>query len=346
MVAAKETQLDAYLRAPDPKIRCILIHGDDPVAVSERCRAVAARIAGSTADPFLVQKLECTSALATGGRLVEEAASPSMFGGTRVIWVSGSSEELAMPLSEVLDAPIEANLVLVESQMLPRKSRLKILLEESPSALVIPLYEADESTIRRLIESTLSRSNLRMDDDTKALLTTMVGTNRTLAAGEAEKLALYCMGASHIGEEEVRAVCDYGAEDDGYELVDAVFCGNLQRADRCFEATLAGGGSGGRVLSLLMTHVAQLQEIRFAIERGLSFEVAMKGLRPPLFFKRVPSMRHQSETWDSAALASAAATLAAAIAAGRMQSALQEALASRALLSVARQAAVRLGDRN
>lgn len=252
----------------------------------------------------------------------------------------GASDDLVAALTEVLEAAVVASLLVIESGTLTRKSRLKTLLEGSPFALVIPLYEADESAIRRLIEITLSRSGLQMEDDAKALLSSMVGSNRTIAVGEVEKLALYCAGASHIGEEDVIAVCNYGGEDDGQELADAVFGGDLRRADRCFEAMLAGGGSGGRVLSQLMAHLVRLQEIRFAVERGVSFDVAVKGLRPPLFFKRVPSMRHQSELWDSAALASAAATLAVATAAGRVQSALQDALASRALLSVARQAVV------
>ena len=76
-------------------------------------------------------------------------------------------------------------------------------------------------------------------------------TARGLARREAEKLALYCLGAERVSIEDVEAICgnDTGSTPD--ELADSVFGGDSggdrdAHADGCRSA----GGSDGRVARL------------------------------------------------------------------------------------------------
>jgi len=71
------------------------------------------------------------------------------------------------------------------------------------------------------------------------------------------------------------------------------------------------------------------------MEEGTSVEAALGEMRPPIHFRRKPMIETALRSWTSERLLSLMAQLANAVLETRRQPALAEALAHRALMSIA-----------
>ena len=134
----------------------------------------------------------------------------------------------------------------------------------------------------------------------------------------------------------MEAVCgnDTGSTPD--ELVDAVFGGDVEAADRLFHDLVRGGEDAGRLLGIVHQQAMRLAEFRLAIDRGVQAEQVVKQARPPVFFRRQRLVLNQLRAWSLTDLVTAGSTLSANVLAARQNAALAQAIAGRSLLSLAR----------
>lgn len=336
MTAIKPAGLDAFLRKPDPAIAAILIYGEEGDAVRELAQRAVKKVAGSLDDPFTVAALTEQDVASDPARLVDEVQSISMFGGARAVWVKGAGDGFLKAALPLLAGKAQGNLVVAEAGALPKNSQLRGQFEKSPHALILPLYEADSGEIAGMVEQILGHDNLKIGQDALARFIELAGTSRGLARREAEKLALYCLGAERVSLEDVEAICgnDTGSTPD--ELADSVFGGEVEEADRLFHDLLRGGQDAGRLLGIVHMQALRLAEFRLAIDRGATADQVVKQARPPVFFRRQRLVTTQLRAWGLSDLVNAGSTLSAGVLAARQNARLAEAIAGRCLLSLAR----------
>ncbi len=332
----KAAAFDGFLRNPPPNLCAMLIYGADAGAVRELAKRAVMKIAGTADDPFNMVRLDDAALASDPGRLADEFASLSMLGGKRVVWVTVAGEAFLKSVEAILNGSGGGNLIVAESGNLAKSSRLRTVFEKNERAFAIAVYEDDGDQISLLIDSILSPLGLVLTPDARVRLLELLGTDRGAVRQEIGKLATYCMGADEIGLEDVEAACGESSGEDADGLVDAVFAGDVEHVDRGFTTLTAAGTDPNRILTLAGLHAVKLQSLKLDLDRGMRVEDALRSAKPPVFFKRHEAVRLQLRIWDLAALLSAASTLSSCTLQMRRTPALAEALASRALLALAR----------
>ena len=129
-------------------------------------------------------------------------------------------------------------------------------------------------------------------------------------------------------------------------MVDAIFEGRLEDADRFATIYGASIGSGRGSLSLVLQHIARLEGMAAQISSGSSVDGVVSAPRFGIFFKRRASVAHQLRIWDTAALLSAEEKVCGAILQTRQYADLTEAIESRTVLALSRMARARQATLN
>ncbi len=337
MTALRASGIDGFLRKPDPAIGALLIYGDEIDAVREIAARAVKKFAGSLDDPFAVTVLADGDLASDPARLIDEVQSMSMFGGNKTIWIKSAEQGFLKAVLPVLEGTISGNFIVAEAGSLAKSSPLRSAFEKSAHACAVPLYGADPEEIVSIATQVLARDKLRMDQDVAHRFLELAGTARGLVRREAEKLALYCLGQARVSVADVEAVCGNDSGRGTDQLADSVFGGDVEDADRLFHDLLQGGTDAGRLLSVVHQHGMKLQDFRVAIERGAAVDQALRQARPPIFFRRLDKLKAQLRAWSLSELVNAGHTLGTNVLAVRQNAGLGQAIASRCLLSVARQ---------
>ncbi len=326
---------EAFVRSPDPSLRAILVYGPDAGLVRERVEALVKAVAEDPADPFRVSELGAREIVEDPARLGDEAAALSLSGGRRAVRLRQADDDLAPHFKDFFATGRGEALVVVEAGDLPPRSALRKIFEGAGAGAAIACYRDDERSLATLIRETLGGFGLEVTPDALAYLGANLGGDRQLSRRELEKLALY-KGArgARIELRDAQACVGDSAALSLEDLAFAVAGGEPAGAERALQRSLQEGGQPVRALGAVARHFQRLHLVRGLTGRGETLDGAVKGLRPPVFWKRAESFKAQATAWPPGALARALERLLEAEAACKQSGAVPETICARTLLKI------------
>jgi len=335
MVALKASDIDKFMARPDPARPIVLVFGPDAGLARERAEALIRVSIDDPNDPFQLARLDGDDLASEPTRLVEEANTIPLFGGRRAVWVKGGSRNFAPAVEALIGASSPDCRVVIEAGDLRRSAPLRALCERAKNAVALPCYADGERDLVRLIDTEMREAGLTISAEARAALVPLLGGDRLASRHEIGKLALFARGKTEVGIDDVMAVVADASTLALDALIDAAFAGRTGELEVQLGKARTAGTSPGTIVSAALRQVSQLHRARLAIENGASISDAAGTLQPFVHFSRKAAVEAALKSWTSARLARAMAQLAEATLEQRRQTSMAEAIAQRALLSLA-----------
>jgi DNA polymerase-3 subunit delta len=335
MVAVKPSEADAFVARPDPARPVVLIYGPDAGLVHERAARLAQVSVDDPSDAFALVRMDGDDISGAPFRLVEEANTVPMFGGRRAIWVRAGSRNIAPAVEALLAAPSPDCRVVIEAGDLRKTSPLRALCEKAKNAAAIGCYSDSERDIAAVIDDELRQAGLAIAPDARAALLPFLGGDRQATRNELRKLALYAHGRDRIAVDDVIAVVADASAVALDNVVDAAFAGRPAEVEMHFGKAHAEGMAAGAIVGATLRHLSALHRMRLSVEEGQSTNGVIEGARPPIHFRRKPLIEAALRAWTAARLREAMGALSDALLETRRQPQLADAIAQRALMTLA-----------
>jgi DNA polymerase III subunit delta len=337
MVQLKPSAVERFVDRLDGNLRLFLLFGPDAGLVNERANRIVKALGFDRADPLSTVRLDADQVAADPARLADEAYAVSMFGGGRLVRISGATRRnLAEAVKPVLEQPPEDGYLLLESGDLKRGAPLRNLVEKSDNGVAIPCYADGPGELAALIRDELSSAGLAIGRDDVTLLASLLGADRRASRNELRKLALYCDGAKMVTSAEILAVVSDTSAIEIGDIIDCMAVGDVTGLAGCFERSVNGGTPPDLVVLFALRHFQGLRANRHLVKSGGKSPAAVvTALRPPLHFRRRDAYVKALSIWTMPMIARALARLDDALLECRANDALARSLAATALLALA-----------
>ncbi|MEZ0168877.1 DNA polymerase III subunit delta [Microvirga sp. TS319] len=335
MVAVKAADVDGVLRRPDPRIGVYLFYGPDMGLINERARAVAERSVDDPSDPFQLIRIDGDDIASDPARLADEAGTMGLFGAKRAIWVKSASRNIAPAVDIALKGSLEDTVIILEGGDLQKSSPLRTLCERSQKALALPCYADTGRDLGAVVDETLKNNGFSIGREARTALIASLGGDRLATRGELSKLMLYAHGEREITLEDVDAIMSDVSSLAMDAVVDAAFGGEGTGLEIGSRRLAAEGVHASVVLGAALRHALMLLTARLSVEDGRSVPAVMETLRS-LHFRRKPLVERHLQRWTSESLKAAIAILQASLLDTRRLSNLDDTIAAKALLDLAR----------
>lgn len=270
-------QAEAFIKKPDPKIRAVVIYGNDDGLVAERAVQLAKSVCEDLKDPFRVIDIAGESLKHDTARLADEFAAMSMMGGRRVIRVRPAGEESVKALENLVDATAGDALIVIEAGSLTPRSALRTLAETEACLAAMPCYMDSAEALAGLVESSARAQGLNVDSDALDWIVERIGGDRGQTRSEIDKLLLYKAGeeSKTVTMADAMAVLGDTASIGIDDVIAATFDGELVALDRALDRVFAEGGNPVQLVRSLQRHVDQLHLVSGNTARGGTLESAM-----------------------------------------------------------------------
>lgn len=305
MSQKKAHEVDSWLARPDPAIRLVLVYGPDAGLVSERAARFAGTVAKDLADPFAVVKLAGSDVDGDAGRLIDEARTIPLFGGDRLIWVSGApaTKGFADAMQDLASRPPQDARILIEAGDLKKNAALRSVVEQAATGMALPCFADGRRDLDRLIDETLVSGGLAVEPAVRAHLHTILGGDRLATRGELEKLALYASGRSVVTMADVLALSGDASASSADDAIDMTLAGDLAGLDAALAKLRNNASASFMLLNGLLRQLQQIQQLRAIADRdGRSAGDVVSGARPPVFFARKALVEGAVQRFDGLAL--------------------------------------------
>ncbi|MDT9599564.1 DNA polymerase III subunit delta [Sphingosinicella rhizophila] len=299
---ANKGQIERALKAP-AETRFFLFHGPDE-AGSRALMAAMANAVGTGAE-----RVDLSGALLKGdpARLADEAASISLFGGTRYIVVEPAGEEVVPAVEALLESERAGNPVAIVAGALKPSSRLLKIALGHASALSFASYAPEGREADRLVIDLGRELGLTIRPDVARRIADASGGNRAIIGQELEKFALYADAApghpQEISHDMVQAVGAASEEGDLSRLVESVGGGDAVTLHAELLRLSSEGMTGVPLIRAVLRRMMLLARLRGEVERGNSVDAVMASQGKAIFWKEKDAVTRQLSRWRADLLA-------------------------------------------
>lgn len=303
MAERKAHAVDAFVRKPDAAFPVVLIYGPDRGLVSERAERLARASGIAMDDPFAIVRMSADDAAADPSSVADEAHAVSMFGGRRLVWITGSTQkQLVNAIKPVLDTPPDDALVIIEAGDLRKTAPLRKLVERATHGVALPCYQDTAAALAAMIDEELTQARLTMDRPARALLVSLLGNDRLVSRGEVQKLMLYCIGRDSVSEDDVVMNVGDGATVSTDRVVDAAALGNNATLDGELARLLDQETGTFSVLSACQRHFQTLHDLRCQMDASNQSPSGIMARARSIPYPRKAATERALSVWNRAAL--------------------------------------------
>lgn len=176
--------------------------------------------------------------------------------------------------------------------------RLKDLHEKDPDRLFVTCYLNGGSEKKFFVDTLLKQHNVQVDTEAHAFLMQRAEEASVLLPSEVAKCALYSAGEGMLSLAAVSRCCGDPLTHDIQELITAVGLKNRPGILQQYHKSAQAGAEDIMILRMLSNHLARLLSVHEAGVQGTALDQALRGLKPPVFFKEVPAFKAQVPQWS------------------------------------------------
>ncbi|MCB5202193.1 DNA polymerase III subunit delta [Neorhizobium sp. T786] len=342
MAEIKSHEFERFAERSRELYRIFVIYGPDRGLVSERAALLAKKTGIVQDDPFATLKLSVSDLQNDPGRLLDEVNALGLFGGDKLIWLRGASNEKALldAMSVLADGPAPANILIVEAGELKKGSGLRKIAEPSKLIAIVPCYADDVRALNALIDMELAADGLAITSTARSHLLDLLGGDRAASRNEIRKLALYCRGAGTIEEEDVAAIIGDASSVSADEAVDAVLTGDLPALRHALQKVSTSKTPIFLVLQSCLKQFQMMELMRAEMDdKKMQPGQVMMTLGRHIHFKRKPLIERALRSWQAEGISRETERLQGAILQTRQKQSLEDSIAFQALMAIAIQSA-------
>ncbi len=330
MVAVKSANADRFINHPPAGVFLYLVFGSDAGLVAERTRTVLVRAVDDPKDAFQLVRLSGDEVASDPLRLSDEANAVPMFGGGRkAIGIEATGKSLLPAIESLLRLPPQDCVIAIEGGALKRDHLLRKLCEKDHAAAAIECHLDGPREMAQLIDSELAAAGLSIEPDAKELLTTLLGQDRLTTRSELDKLATYAHGDARVTVAHVEAIVADASALVLDHAIDGAFSGAFPAIETTTERAFGENGDVNQLLGAALRHATALHKARVAMDTGGG------GGQDGFYGSRRAAAEQQLRRWDAGRLGKAVVALGDAIGRARREPRLAQAIAVRALWTVA-----------
>ena len=282
-------------------IRLFLLFGTDPSTIEDIARKLSAEMKDAERIDIDGAQLRSDSAL-----LADEAASISLFGDKRYIRLRLQRDEGLAAIENLLEAEQAGTPVIATTGNLTPTNKLRKLAQGHPAVMAMACYPPSEADAVAHVQRLAEAAGLQMERVLAQRLAESTGHDRTLAANEIDKLALYCDAApDRPATVEPNMLAKLGAEtleEDISALLGAVMAGQIAVASQEIASARELGVNEVRIVKALQRRVVQLAALRAEVDQGAQIGPLVDRTRS-IFFKEQGAYKSALAAWSSAKLA-------------------------------------------
>lgn len=267
------------------KIRGVLIYGQDAGQVDEFCDSAIEKLEIQRDNLFALDSDELRE---KQDALFAESCTPSMFGGRKMVIISGAGDSIAKQVAELIEHPSLCATVIVTGGDLRSGGGLRTLFEGGKDIAALPCYTDDARALANLIRKELSASAgiEQITPDAMAYMTAHLGGDRAITRGFLTKIALYVDDKKIVELEDVeKCLPDTGAADTD-DFLYSLTAGHIQQTMMALDRLLYDNAEPNMLVRMLDTHFKKL------------LTAVVEGQLPRLFWKVAEKFNLAIKIWS------------------------------------------------
>ena len=228
--------------------------------------------------------------------LDDQVNNISMFNDNKIIFISEVSDKIASRIDNIIEEPRNHVKLILFSQNLEKKSKIRSVLEKSKKCGVIPCYQDNHRTLTEYTKEKL-KSYSGINQEIINLLINNSGLDRKVLFNEIEKIKSLFQNKK-IEHEKILNLLNQQNNLNFDDLRDSCLEGNAESLNKNLGIISINNENIYLYLNSLNQRIQKLSMLIKQNEKDKNINFALDNLKPKVFWKDKPAILRQVKKWN------------------------------------------------
>ena len=224
--------------------------------------------------------------------------SGSLFSNKKILIINSGSDKIFSILSDIYNKYPKNVFIIILSNVLEKKSKLRNLFETEKKTICIPCYLDSDKTLEIIAKTELKKNNIPFSNELINLLTEKSNFDRNNLKSEIEKIKHYSITAKKIDINEIRKIINFSGEYKSENLVNECLCGNLIQLKKILSEMYFNNVNQIFILRILSNKIQRLLNMKIDEKKHQSLDILLNSVKPPIFWKEKTMVKRQLVIWN------------------------------------------------
>ena len=242
-------------------------------------------------------KYEEKEILNNNNEFIDSIYSKSLFEDSKSIIVKRATDKILKTVEEILEKKIEDINLIINSNNLEKRSKLRSFFEKDKSLICIPVYADNLQTMTKLAYDFFKTRNISISQSNINLVVTKSNGDREILFNELNKIEYYCINGKKINDETIQKLINLSQDYSISELVDNCLAKNKKKIINIFNENSFNDSDCIIIIRTLLGRSRRLLTLAQEYKNNKNIDLTIASAKPPIFWKDKEITKQQLLRW-------------------------------------------------
>ena len=231
-------------------------------------------------------------------QFLESLFNQSLFDNEKCIIIKRGTDKILKIIEEINEKKIDQIIILINSDMLEKRSKLRNFFEKSKENLCVPFYPDNNQTLSKITSDYLSSKKIQMSQININLIVSKCTGDREKLFNELNKIESYSLNGKKLDSHNISKLINLSEDHSVSELIDNCLAKNKKRT-----ITILNENNFVTEDCILITRTFLIKLKKILILSGEfknnnNIDLTISSARPPIFWKDKEIVKQQIFNWE------------------------------------------------
>ena len=222
----------------------------------------------------------------------------SLFNENKFIIINNASDKIYKIINELISKKNSSTTLVLNADILDKKSKLRSLFEKDKKLLIVPFYEDNNQTLAKIVNDFVKEKKISISQENINLIISKCNGDRLLLNNELKKIDLYLQNNKKINTSELIKLINLSENHSISELIDNCLAKNNKRTAVIINENNFSIDDCFLIIRTFINKSKRLLKLLNEFEKNKNLDLVLNNAKPPIFWKDKELMGQQITKWS------------------------------------------------
>ena len=230
---------------------------------------------------------------------IENILSRSLFEVQKFIIIKRATDKILKIIETLHLKNLEDVTVILNSDNLEKKSKLRSLFEKEKTLVCIPFYPDNDQTLSKLAYNFLREKKISISSSNINLIVNKCSGDRKTLINELQKIELFSKNGKQVNSDNISKLINLSENHNISELVDNCLAQNRRKIISILNENNFSNEDCIMIVRSFIIKSKKLLALSKAFETNKNIDLTISSAKPPIFWKEKEITKQQILKWSS-----------------------------------------------
>ena len=230
---------------------------------------------------------------------ISNLMNKSLFDDNKLIIISRTSDKILKFVNEIIERKIEKIKIIINSDNLEKKSKLRILFEKEKEFVCIPFYEDNNKSLSLIAQNFFRQKNIKVSQEIINLLIGRSRGDRGNLINELNKIENLSITKKNIDIEDVLKLTNLSENYSVFELAENYLAKNKKQVSKILNENNFANDECVLILRTILNRSKRLLKLKENQSETGNIDLTISSFKPPIFWKEKDAVKKQIKSWSN-----------------------------------------------